>query len=191
MFDALVAAKPGIFLQSPISQMSQTTAITVLEERVPNSSIVDSHNVTYGPVPKAEQLFHVEFLEIAPFPIPVDRIVFVYLRGCVNNETGLDQASLRITLQAKLASGEEQEPRTYKIPLVTAAWGHTHLSIRNAEGVHERKLSPGQNDVLTDYWIPGMFIRTGAWTFHVEAVLPDGRYLFGFKLTQWLQGWPT
>ncbi|KAK6063810.1 hypothetical protein SCUP515_12137 [Seiridium cupressi] len=176
---------------TPCPDIWCTTAIAVPEERVPSSSIVNSHNVTYSPVPKAEQLFQVELLEIAPFPIPVDRIFFVYLRGHVSNETGLDQASLRITLQAKLASGEEEEPRTYTIPLVTTSWGHTHLSIRNAEGVHERTLSPGQNDVLTDYWIPGMFVRTGAWTFHVEAVLPDGRYLFGFKLTQWLQGRPS
>jgi hypothetical protein len=30
-----------------------------------------NNNATYGPVPKAEQLMQVEFLDIAPSPIPV------------------------------------------------------------------------------------------------------------------------
>jgi hypothetical protein len=42
----------------------------VAEPEDPNK-VPGHNNVTYGPVPKAEQLFKLEYLEVTPTPIPV------------------------------------------------------------------------------------------------------------------------
>ena len=120
-----------------------------------------------------------------------NRIFFVYLRGTIAADAvsadALTNGKLRITSQAALDSGETQDPQTYEVPLKTASLGqHAHLSIRNATGITDC-LTPGQNDILTDYWIPGMFLQTGLWTFQVEGVLEDGRHLFCMSLTQRLE----
>lgn len=113
----------------------------------------------------------------------------MYLRGEVADEVGLQLASFSITMKAKLATGEELDPRTYTIPLSTTSFGdHAHLAIRNATGAYVGSLSAGRNDVVADFAIPGVFLRTGTWTFHVEAALPDGRCLFSFQTSQWLKG---
>jgi hypothetical protein len=36
-----------------------------------SSRVYGNNNATYGPVPKEEQLFHIEYLEIAPSPFVV------------------------------------------------------------------------------------------------------------------------
>ena len=54
-------------------------------------------------------------------------------------------------------------------------------------GAYGGPLTPGRNDVLADFWIPGFLLRTGWWTFHIEGVLPDGRWLFCFKTREWLE----
>jgi hypothetical protein len=76
------------------------------------------------------------------------------------------------------------------VPLRTTAFSDVaHLSIRNATGAYvEHLMSSGRNDILTDYFIPGMFLRTGTWTFEVVAELGDGACLFAIALTQWLEG---
>ena len=76
------------------------------------------------------------------------------------------------------------------MPLRTTAFSDVaHLSIRNATGAYvEHLMSNGRNDILTDYFIPGMFLRTGTWTFEVVAELGDGTCLFAIALTQWLEG---
>lgn len=118
-----------------------------------------------------------------------DKIIFVYLRGTVPTLPGLADSSLRITSEAALASGGSQEPVTYTIPLKTTSFGdNAHLAIRNATGAYVEGLSSGLNDVLTDNWIPGMFLQTGWWTFRVEGVLPDGRCVFCFQTKEWLEG---
>jgi hypothetical protein len=172
------------------------------------------NNATYGPVPKADQLFQVEFLEIAPSPIPrydttpcslpqppnifpSDQIFFLFLRGEIpaskkKEQEHLDDfatASLSITLSAVLPEGKRENPKTYTIPLRTTAFGDVaHLSIRNAAGAYVDYLSSsGYNDILTDALIPGMFVRTGTWTFEAVARLGDGTCLFAISLTQWLE----
>ena len=120
-----------------------------------------------------------------------NRIFFVYLRGAVAAEAvsadALSKAKLRITGEAALDSGERQEARTYEIPLKTTSLGqNAHLTVRNAAGVSD-SLTLGQNDILTDFWIPGMFLHTGLWTFRVEGVLEDGRRLFCMSLKQRLE----
>lgn len=77
---------------------------------------------------------------------------------------------------------------TYTIPLKTATFGdNAHLAVRNATGAYGGPLTPGRNDVLADFLIPGLFLRTGWWTFQIEGVLPDGRWLFCVKTRQWLE----
>ncbi|KAF2499443.1 hypothetical protein BU16DRAFT_523927 [Lophium mytilinum] len=41
------------------------------------------NNAMHGPIPKASRLFKIELLEIAPSPIPTDRIFFTLLRGTI------------------------------------------------------------------------------------------------------------
>jgi len=149
-------------------------------------------------VPKEDQLFQIEFLEIAPTPIPVDRIFFVYLKGEIPPPKKRDlehlgedlaNATLSITMDAVYQDGTPAGARTYTVPLRTTSFGLAHLSIRNSTGVYTDHLtSGGTNDILTDYWIPGMFLRTGTWTFEVVASLRDGTCLFAMSLTQWLEG---
>jgi hypothetical protein len=71
----------------------------------------------------------------------------------------LASASLRITSSAILSNGGRQEPRTYTVPLHTTVFvDAAHLAIRNATGSHVENLVSGErNDILIDYWIPGMF----------------------------------
>ncbi|KAH8888098.1 hypothetical protein GQ53DRAFT_843817 [Thozetella sp. PMI_491] len=161
------------------------------------SKVPGNNNAIYGPVPERDQIFRIEFLEIAPLPIPVNRIFFVYLRGWIlpsksldlERNDDLDTATLSISASAVFPDGECEEPRTYTVPLRTTAFADTaHLSIRDATGTHVDCLTAsGNNDILTDYWIPGMFLRTGMWTFEVVAKLEDGTCLFAVSLTQWLE----
>lgn len=106
----------------------------------------------------------------------------MYLRGTIPDEPGLADSNLRVTCEAALASGGSQGPTAYTVPLKTASFAH--IAIRNATGAYGG-LSPGRNDLLTDYWIPGLFLRAGWW---IEGILPDGRCLFCFKTRQWLEG---
>lgn len=120
--------------------------------------------------------------------IPSNQIFFIYLRATVPFSPSLANSSLHITASAAFASGGSQEPRTYTIPLKTASYGdNAHLAIRNATGAYVESLSAGRNDVLADFLILGLFLRTGWWTFYVEGVLPDGGCLFCFGMRQWLE----
>ena len=99
-------------------------------------------------------------------------------------------------MSAKLESGEDLEPSTYGIPLATFAGlkaDVAHLTVRYPEGKFGGPLQAGVDEILTDYWLPGMFIKTGMWTFKIEAILPgmkghEDRYLFAFQGSQWLEG---
>ncbi|KAF2813235.1 uncharacterized protein BDZ99DRAFT_460514 [Mytilinidion resinicola] len=157
------------------------------------------NNATYGPVPKASQLFEIEFLEITPSPVPTDRIFFQLLRGEIPPSKNKDpahldklltSATLTITLSAILSNGEHEDETSYTVPLRTTGFSLAgQLSIRNSTGAYVEHLSSsGHNDILTDCQLPGMFIRTGTWTFKVVAELEDGTCLFAITLTQWLEG---
>jgi len=89
-----------------------------------------------------------------------------------------------------------EPPRTYTIPLRTAELAEgAHLAIRNGAGayVEHLTLEEGRNDILTDYWIPGMFVQSGVYTFEVVARLGEeeeegeGTCLFAVTLTQRLE----
>lgn len=101
----------------------------------------------------------------------------------------LTTATLTITGSAILSNGKHEDEKSYTVPLRTTAFADTaHLSIRNATGAYVEYLSSsGRNDILIDYFIPGMFLRTGTWTFKVVAALGDGTCLFAIALTQRLE----
>ncbi|KAK4982900.1 hypothetical protein LTR50_007526 [Elasticomyces elasticus] len=159
-----------------------------------------TNNATYGPVPKAEQIFEVEFLEIAPSPIPVDQIFFVWLRGQILpsrvtaldtlNDADLANATLAISLSAVYPDGYRDEPTTYTVPLRTKAYAElAHIAVRNATGANVDHLTiSGANDILADMLILRQFLRTEEWTFEIVAKLADGTCLFAMSLTQWLKG---
>ncbi|SPN99081.1 uncharacterized protein DNG_02120 [Cephalotrichum gorgonifer] len=159
------------------SQQEPLTQVDVIITGVEGADrISGNNNATYGPVPRDEQLFRIELLEIAPSPIPVDQIFFVLLRGYIPpskekdiNPDHLAAATLSITLSALLSDGEIEKPKTYAVPLRTTAFrDNAHISIRDEEGNFVDGLTgKGNNDIVTDFWIPGMFLRTGRWTFEV------------------------
>lgn len=48
------------------------------------------------------------------------------------------------------------------------------------------------NEILAEYWFPGMWLETGTWTFEFIAKMsiPKGKEvcLFALRFTQWLEG---
>jgi hypothetical protein len=66
-----------------------------------------------------------------------------------------------------------------------------HLVIRNARGAQEDYLpSSGRGDVLLDFQIPTLFLKSGVWTFNVDARLGDesNTCVLAISLSQWLDG---
>lgn len=66
-----------------------------------------------------------------------------------------------------------------------------HLTIRNTSGVQvDYVASSGRSDILLDFQFLTMFLRSGMWTFKVDARAGDqnNTCLFAMKLTQWLEG---
>jgi len=68
-----------------------------------------------------------------------------------------------------------------------------HFTIRYPGDKFGGPMQPGVNEIVTDYWLPGMFLETGMWTFKFEATLPEkgkeqDRCLFAFQTSQWLEG---
>ncbi|KAH7393619.1 hypothetical protein BKA64DRAFT_602903 [Cadophora sp. MPI-SDFR-AT-0126] len=169
------------------------------------AELVPGHNnATYGPVAKNEQLLSVEFLEIAPTPIIADRVFFVYLRGWIPSRTpssnlkssdsnsGRMNATLKVTSSAVYLDGSSDHSESLIIPLKSTVFNDAaHLVIRDEIGKEVDYLpSTGRVDVLLDFQIPTMFLRSGDWTFEVDARLGDDgdTCLFAFGLTQGLIG---
>lgn len=131
-----------------------------------------------------------------------DEVIFTYLRGEVDKDvTGLEEAKLRITLDFVNESGDRGETRKFTFPLETFARDRiAHLTVRYTSGEFANPdvgfggpLRPGWNEILTDYWLPGMFIPKGQHTFKFEAFIEgeaagEERYLFAFAFSQWLDG---
>nr|POF17826.1 hypothetical protein CFP56_13238 [Quercus suber] len=179
--------------QQPLVNVSNMEATAL---RVPGSN-----NATYGPIPKTNQIFGIETLEIAPTPFVTDQIFFIWLRikfpryDQKGSDTTLDNASLEhatlaFTLSAVYEDGSTEESRTYTIPLRTRTYrADAHIAIRNASGIHVEFLSVnGPNDILADFEILRQFLRSGDWTFEVVGRLADETCLFAVSLTQWLNG---
>ena len=96
--------------------------------------------------------------------------------------------TLSMTASVVYPDETREDPKTYTIPLRTTAFRAAHLSIRNATGAYVDHISgTGAWEIITDFWIPGMFLRTGMWTFEIVAKTGDGSCLFAASLTQWLE----
>ncbi|KAL4965979.1 uncharacterized protein BDV14DRAFT_171876 [Aspergillus stella-maris] len=165
------------------------------------NKVPGNNDAVYANVPKEDQLFKVEFLEVAPTPIPTDRLFFIYLRGFIpeskRTELGLangalTDATFEIRASVVYEDGGHDNEKSYTFPLKTASFNNNaHIAIRDARGDQVDYLpSSGGGGILVDYWIPSMFIESGRWTFTVDARLGDeGRTcLFAMSLTQWLEG---
>ncbi|KAK6439377.1 hypothetical protein LTR95_004424 [Oleoguttula sp. CCFEE 5521] len=154
-------------------------------------------NVTFAPVPQEGQLFSTYYLDIAPYPITADRTFFVklhgYLKADLTNVTAtvLADATFNATMHVTYENGGKYTWGPATIPLCTQmiAENYGYLAIRNKTGHYVEHLSLGYNDILVD----GMFvyedITSGNYTIAFDARLPDGRCLFAFEITQWIEGW--
>lgn len=196
-----------------LQQITSDEQLSIMQaNRVPGSN-----NATYGPVPVGEQIFDIEYLEIAPWPIPTygslraqakpyltkacsDRIFFFLLRGEISSFHGrahdhidLSKASFTATSSAVYADGDVDEPQSLILPLCTSTYREdAHLAIRNATGYHVDYLTlDGPNDILLDMALPGSFMRSGLYTFEIDARLDDDTCLFAISVTQQIKGgWP-
>jgi len=65
---AAAAAPASHDIQHPLTK---NNTITMPGAESSKQGVPGHNDAFYGPVPKAEQIFDIEFLEIAPSPIPV------------------------------------------------------------------------------------------------------------------------
>ncbi|KAG4430461.1 hypothetical protein IFR05_014050 [Cadophora sp. M221] len=185
-------------------------------------SVPGHNNATYGPIPKDLQLFNAEFLDIAPTPIIADRVFFIYLRGWMPSpkapsaeaagnvkhsssdpdpdlNPGLTNATLKIRSTVTYPDGSSDVHESLTIPFKSMVFnGAAHMVIRDESGKQVECLpGVGRGDVLLDFQIPNLFLRSGMWRFGVEAriAMGDGYgdrngdgCLFAFELVQWLEG---
>ncbi|KAN0111006.1 hypothetical protein V8E51_007393 [Hyaloscypha variabilis] len=155
----------------------------------------------YGPAPKEDQLLDVEFLEIAPTPILADRVFFVYLRGYIPEskkkklgllDEGLVNATLTVSSSVVYPDGKSEDSGPLTVPFKAMFLSDdAHLVIRDARGTQVDYLpSSGRGDVLLDFQIPTLFLKSGVWTFNVDARLGDesNTCVFAMSLSQWLDG---
>jgi len=133
--------------------------------------------------------------------IQSDRTFFAYLRGYMPEsktkelgllDDGLANATLIINMSVVYPDGKSEGPRSYTTPFKTVSFNdYAHLTIRDARGTQVEYLpSSGRGDALLDFQIPTVFVRSGTWTFDVEARLGDegNACVFAMSLTQWLDG---
>lgn len=88
--------------------------------------------------------------------------------------------------------GSHDDKNSTTGPLRTTPYNDlAHLTIRNARGVQVDYMpSSGRSDILLDFQILTMFLRTGMWTYKVDARVGDvhNTCLFALSRTQWLEG---
>jgi len=69
---SFTAAAAALALHNNIQHpLTNNNTITMSEAQSSRQGIPGHNGAFYGPIPKAEQIFDIEFLEIAPSPIPV------------------------------------------------------------------------------------------------------------------------
>ncbi|CAH0018987.1 unnamed protein product [Clonostachys rhizophaga] len=172
------------------------TSSTVIGDRVSRL-----HNVTFGPVPKAEQIYVTDGFDIAPFPATTNQRLFFLLFGRLPSsktkhikdlEAALTKATLNITMNRLDPDGKPDEPSSNVIPLraFRGSMGTGQLSIRHTNGTYVDYLpGPGESEILAEFIIVGMFVGTGLHTFDLVARLGDenNTCLFAFSHTQWLE----
>jgi hypothetical protein len=124
-------------------------------------------------------------------------VFFFLLRGQIvpSHDKVLDNADLMnatftATSSAVYANGDIDEPMSITLPLRTSTYREdAHLAIRDADGSHVDYLTMGgPNDILLDLALPGWAMRSGQYTFEIDARLEDETCLFAIALTQRLKG---
>ncbi|KAL4874380.1 hypothetical protein BJY04DRAFT_226127 [Aspergillus karnatakaensis] len=194
-----VATLTMLATTEPTQQPMRASEDTIARE---DSFPVPGHNnAFYDAVPKEEQVFEIEFLEIAPTPIIADRLFFIYLRGEVSEskkkEMGLPDgplvdATITARSSAIYADGSMADEQSLTLPLKTMGLSdEAHLVIRDSDGHGiEYMSSSDRNDFLLDFQLPFWWLRSGLWTFKVDVRLgdADNTCLFALALTQWLDG---
>lgn len=148
-----------------------------------------------GPPPR-EQLFEIEEFDVAPSPptayAPIhgsavqqtidkrhrDHRFFAFLQGWAPDVPNLNDSVMRLT-----AKKGDDEPFVLEEKLVN----YPQIVLRQ-KGEYTRELKPGRNELVADYVILGMFLETGDYSFTAEARLPDGRVLFCFESSLFLEG---
>lgn len=88
--------------------------------------------------------------------------------------------------------GNSEDSKSVTVPFKTTSFNdYAHLVIRDASGAQVDYLpSSGRSDVLLDFQIPTMFLKSGTWTFNVDVKLKykGNICLFAISLSQWLDG---
>jgi hypothetical protein len=107
-------------------------------------------------------------------------------------DEGLVNATLIVSSSVVYPDGDSEGTSSITGPFKTTTLSdNSHLLIRDACGAQVDFLpSSGRGDVLLDFQIPTMFLRSGTWTFSVDARAGDkaNTCLFAFSLSQWLDG---
>jgi hypothetical protein len=90
------------------------------------------------------------------------------------------------------ADGSHDDEESVTLPLKTMAFNDlARLTIRDARGVQVDYMpSSDRSDILLDFQIPTLWLRSGMWTFKVDARVGDvdNTCLFAMAMTQWLEG---
>ncbi|VUC36679.1 unnamed protein product [Clonostachys rosea] len=160
------------------------------------------NNVTLGPVPKAEQIYETDDLDITPFPIIPNRHTYILVSGRLPSprtsgirdlEAALTKATLNITLSRVRSDGKIDDPGSEVMPLKAFRdnAGVGQLAIRHTNGTYVDYLpGTGDSEVLAEFTIPGMYVVTGQYKFDIVARLGDenNTCLVAFSHTQWLEG---
>ncbi|KAJ5130655.1 uncharacterized protein N7515_006694 [Penicillium bovifimosum] len=158
--------------------------LLVGEDGMVRKDRVSGHNdAVYDIVPKEDQIWKIEFLEIAPTPIIADRAFFVYLGGYLPEskkkelalpDEGLVNATLTVSLSAVYADGSYADETSYTVPLKTTPFGDlAHLGIRDSRGVQvEYMPSSDDGDILVDFQI----LHIGVFEERWEAPLNIDEY---------------
>ncbi|KAK7229757.1 hypothetical protein V2G26_001927 [Clonostachys chloroleuca] len=192
----LVVGTPPIPTEQVYLGEAGITSSTAIGDRVSSD-----HNVTFGPVPKAEQIYVTDGFDIAPFPATTNRRLFFLLSGHLPSsktghirdlEAALAKATFNITVNRIDPDGKPDEPSSYLVPLraFRGSMGIGQLSIRHTNGTYVDYLpGPGESEILAELIIVGMFVETGLHTFDLVARLGDenNTCLFAFSHTQWLE----
>lgn len=104
----------------------------------------------------------------------------------------LADATLTVRGSAVYADGSIEDEQSVTLPLKTMPLSdEAHLAIRDASGSEvEYMSSSDRSDFLLDFQLPTLWLRSGRWTFKVDARLGDANNtcLFALALTQWLDG---
>ncbi|KAF2501531.1 hypothetical protein BU16DRAFT_613411 [Lophium mytilinum] len=151
----------------------------VLEEPVARERVPGDSPAYYTGPKKANQLFIISYFQMAPNPPTKNKRVFFYLEGYSPALPGLENATL--LTRAEVPDRPDIFEAEAKISDFKAVVVRRDLS-------YGGPLKAGSNEVLADFLLWGPAMHTGNHTCEAVAKLPDGRVLFSFAATVWLEG---